>query len=95
MIPNFDFSGTVIGNSNTPSSSCDSDAGCIGYNSVGELKNDFKNPINNITRSFNVHPVQSGMYFVQLHGWDSTGGNMVNMPLTVPSASVCAYKVPL
>ena len=36
--------------------------------------------------------IMNGSIFVQLKGWDSLGGNIVGMPLTVTSVSSCVYK---
>ena len=91
-IPNFDFSGNDISNSNSPSSNCNEIASCIGYSSSGYYKDDLQLPQISESTIFFARVVQSGIYFVQLHGWDIIGGNMANMPLTVPSSRVCAYK---
>ena len=67
LIPGFDFSNNNIIKSSKPLLDCSSDDACVGYNSAGELKNDFQNPIKNATQKFYVSPVQFGMYFVQSH----------------------------
>ena len=63
-IPNFDFAGNVIGQSNTPVSDCELTAACIGYNSSGYYKNGFLKPHVAIGMSSYVHAVQFGMYTV-------------------------------
>ena len=92
VIPGFDFLGNNIGNSSDPKTSCDLNSTCVGYNSAGYYKHDFVNPHINITQNFYVHAVQVGMSFIQLQGWDSMGGNMAGMPVTVLLASDCAYQ---
>ena len=92
MIPGFDFLGNDIVNTSNPSSSCSLNTTCIGYDSAGSLKGDFMNPYLNSTRNFYVHAVQESMNFVQLKGWDSSGGDMQGMPIAALLASSCAYQ---
>ena len=91
LIPGFDFLGDDIVYPSQPSRSCLLNTACIGYNSAGSLKSDFQNP-GNSTGNFYVHAVKESMNFIQLKGWDSSGGNMADMPLTVLLASSCAHK---
>ena len=91
VIPNFDFGGNNdIGYSSNPYANCNLNPTCIGYNSNGYFKNDFFSPGDRGT-NFYVHAVQKGMNFVQIVGWDSSGGDMSGS-FTSASATTCAYQ---
>ena len=89
VIPGFDFSANNIDRSATPVFNCDLNPVCIGYKSAGYYKSDLQNPYKSSGLNLYVHTVQHGMYFILVSGWESKGGNIVNMPLT--STSACAF----
>ena len=91
-IPGFEFESGVIGYSSEPFLSCDLDNSCIGYSSSKYYKNDFTNPHVKNTSDFYVHVVNNGMKFAKLQGWDCNGGDLNGMPLSLLSATDCAYR---
>ena len=98
IIPNFDFTenlNNMFGNSDNMSDAtikCDENLSCIGFNSSYYLKKNSKAIISN--SSLYVHAVTFGVtsVFRQINGWDSVGADVAGSPITVTTASECAFQ---
>ena len=94
VLPSIDFTGNDIGYIqplSTTESTCESDATCIGFNSAGYYKNDFKSPVVASASNFYVHFVAYGMQFVQLLGYNALGNSIVSYTGSQYTQSYCAY----
>ena len=99
QIPNFDFPGNNIHQSATAVDAayriCQATSTCVGFNSLGFYKYDFKSPVIAIGTNFFVNNVKFGTQFLSIKGWDNNPSVSLAEFTSLSNPSACAYQCTL